>query len=176
MTTTAVLGEVFGAICVIAAAYAAFSRDLLRVSIAFFVELAAVSGVLLTLNADYLALVVFCCGLMGTILVISFSSAIMGSLKTSFRNELEGSGGSRLARAFGMALGLAVGAAIGWALLTAPFVDVSAEATVAKEPDVHLLGKMMLGEQVAVFELLGVVLLVVVVGAGLLLRRDEDAN
>ena len=176
MTATIVLGHFFAVVCVIATIYAALSRDLFRVTIAFFVELTCVSGVLLTLNADYIALIVFALGLMGTILVISFSSVILGSLKDSFRAEAEDSGSRRVTRLFGMFLGLGLGAAIGWAFLTAPFLDVTKTPVVSQEVDVVVLGRMMLGEQLAVFELLGVMILVVVVGAGLLLRKPNNAN
>ncbi|MBI3543992.1 MAG: NADH-quinone oxidoreductase subunit J [Deltaproteobacteria bacterium] len=176
MTASLLLGYFFVGVCVIAAIYAAVSRDLFRVSIAFFVELSSVGGVLLSMNADYLALVVFAVGLMGTILVLSFSSIIMGSLKESFRADVEQSGRSRLTRAFGMILGIGVGVAIGWAFVTAPFLDSKKEAVAAKAVDVQVLGRMMLGDQIAVFELLGVMILLVVVGAGLLLRKPNDAS
>lgn len=176
MTFAALLGYFFVLSCVLTAAYAAFSRDLLRVSIAFFIELASVGGVLLTLNADYLALIVFSVGLMGTILFISFSTIIMGSLKTSFQSETNGSGRGRATRFFGMLLGFCVGGAIGWAFLNAPFLDVTQQPAALREADVQLLGRMMLGEQLAVFELLGIMVLLVVVGAGLLLRKPKDAN
>ena len=176
MTWTIVLGYFFAVVCVLSTIYAALSRDLLRVTIAFFIEMTCVSGVLLTLNADYIALVVFTLGLMGTILVTSFSSVILGSLKESFRAEVEHSGSRRVTRLFGMVLGLGVGAAIGWAFLTAPFLDVTKTPYISQEVDVVVLGRMMLGEQLAVFELLGVMILVVVVGAGLLLRKPNNAN
>ncbi len=176
MTANIVLGYFFAIVCVISTIYAAVSRDLFRVTIAFFVEITCVSGVLLTLNADYIALIVFTLGLMGTILVISFSSVIQGSLKDSFRAEAVDSGSRRVTRLFGMILGLGLGAAIGWAFLTAPFLDVTKTPVISQEVDVVVLGRMMLGEQLAVFELLGVMILVVVVGAGLLLRKPNNAN
>lgn len=176
MTLAAILGYFFVATCVLSAIYAAFSRDLLRVSIAFFIELASVGGVLLSLNADYLALSIFVVGLMGTIVVISFSTVIMGSLKESFQREAQTSGSGTATRVLGMALGLGIGAAIAWAFLTAPFLDLSNPPPVSNEADVMLLGRTMLGEQVAVFELLGILILLVVVGAGLLLRKPNDAN
>lgn len=176
MTATTFLGYFFVATCLVSAIYAAASRDLFRVSIAFFIELTSVGGVLLTLNADYLALVVFTVGLMGTILVTLFSSIIMGSLKDCFEREMDGAGRTKAARVLGMLLGLSVGAAIGWAFLTAPFLDITKEAVPTRDVDVQLLGRMMLGDQVVVFELLGVLILLVVVGAGLLLRKPNDAN
>lgn len=175
MTTTAVLGNFYVVICVVSAIYAAVSRDMLRASIAFFIELASVGGVLLSLNADYLALIVFAVGLMGTLIVISFSSVIMGSLKESFHTERWGATGrTRLVSFLAMLLGMAVGGAVGWALITGPFV--AAEAAAGGEADVLVIGRMMLGDHVAVFELLGITILVVVVGAGLLLRKPDNAN
>jgi NADH:ubiquinone oxidoreductase subunit 6 (subunit J) len=176
MSASLLLGYFFVGVCILSAIYAAVSRDLFRVSIAFFIELASVGGVLLSLNADYLALVVFAVGLMGTMLVLSFSSIIMGSLKDSFRAEVERSGRGRLTRAFGMVLGLGVGGAIGWGFLTAPFLDVKKEAVMSQGADVLTLGRMMLGDQLAVFELMGVLILLVVVGAGLLLRKPNNAS
>lgn len=176
MTATALLGYLFVVICVISTLYAAISRDLLRVSIAFFVELSSVGVVLLTLNADYLALIIFAIGLMGTILVIAFSSVIMGSLKDSFLSELETSRTKRLPRAVGMLIGLGVGAAVGWAFLTAPFLDFTKQPIVSSDADVLLIGRMLLGDHLVVFELLGIMVLLVVVGAGLLLRKPENAD
>lgn len=176
MTLAAVLGYLFAGTLLGSAIYAAFSRDLLRVSIAFFIELASVGGVLLSLNADYLALVVFSIGIMGTMLVVSFSTIVMGSLKDSFRDEAETAGRRKFTRFFGMALGLFVGVAIGWAFLTAPFLEVASPPAPTTEADVQLLGRMLLGDQLAVFELLGVLVLLVVLGTGLLLRKPNDAN
>lgn len=176
MSETVLLGYFFGAICVIAAIYVALSRDLLRVTIAFFVELASLSGVLLTLNAAYLALVVLAVALIGTVLVISFSRVIMGSLKSSFHRE-SAVGRSLVTRIFGMFLGLGLGAAIGWAFLTGPSAgQLALSSTDGEAVGAVLLGRMMLGEQVVVMQLLAVMVLVVVVGAGLLLRKPDDAS
>lgn len=174
MSATAVTGYLFGAICLLASIYVGLSRDLMRVTIAFFVELAALGVVLLTLNADYLALVVLAVAVLGTVLVISFSSIILGSLKDSFKREAE-SGKGLLTRLFGMALGLGLGAAIGWAFFTGP---AAGEMPPPESPAIGagVLGRMMLGEQIVVLELLAMMVLVVVVGTGLLLRKPDDAN
>lgn len=176
MTLDVFLGYLFVVGAVASAVYTAMSQDLLRVTIAFFLELACVGGVLLSLNADYLALFVFSIGIIGTVLVISYSTVIMGSLKESFLSELDNTGRSNIIRFFGMLIGLAVGVAIGWAFLSAPFLDVKKVPIATASTEVPLLGKMLLGEQVAVFELLGVMILLVVVGAGILLRKPDDAH
>lgn len=178
MNFAEMLSAFFVVMCVLASLYVAFSRDLLRTSIAFFIELASVGGVLLGLNADYLALIMFMVGLMGTVLVISFASVIMGSLKESLKSKRTpgSSGKERATRALGMILGLSVGAAIGWAFLTAPFLQSSEVVHAETQMDVDILGKTLLGDQVVVFEILAVMVLLVVIGAGLLLRKPKDAN
>lgn len=176
MTATVLLGYFFGAVCILASIYVALSRDLLRVTIAFFIELASISGVLLTLNAAYLALVVLAVALIGTVLVISFSSVIMGSLKTSFGHETA-TGRSLVTKIFGMALGLGLGGALGWAFLAGPAVNQ--QVAISNDSEAIgsvVIGRMMLGEQVVVMELLAMMVLVVVVGAGLLLRKPDDAS
>ena len=55
----------FGAICVFSSLYVALSRDLFRMSLAFFLELAGVGGILLSLNADYLAIILFATAILG---------------------------------------------------------------------------------------------------------------
>jgi NADH:ubiquinone oxidoreductase subunit 6 (subunit J) len=172
MMLATVLGYFFAVTCVIASIYVVTSRDLLRISIAFFIEIASVGGVLLSLNADYLALIVFAVGLIGTILVISFSSVIMGSLKDSLATMKE----KPLTRVWGMLLGIGVGSAIGWAFLSAPILEMAQDTEPAKEIDVLLLGRMMLGEQLPVFEILAVLVLIVVIGAGLLLRKPSHTD
>lgn len=166
MTPTTVLTYFFATICIGASLYVALSNDMLRGTIAFFVELAAISGVLLTLNADYLAVVVFVVALMGTALVISFSSVITGSLKTQEQKPQ-----TTVAKVFGMAIGLALGATIGWTFLS---ISYSTEVPAALSPTaggINAIGRMMLGEQLVVLELLAMIVLIVVVGAGLLLRK-----
>jgi NADH:ubiquinone oxidoreductase subunit 6 (subunit J) len=182
MSGAAMFGYFFAAISVLAALYIAVSRDILRMSVAFFVEEAALGGVLLTLGADYLALFMFMSGVLGAAIIVTFSSVTMGELKTSIvsgggRPENERAG--VIPRVLGMLLGLGIGGALAWVFLTAPFGggavaaggDQSREAT-----DVAFLGKLLLGEHAAVFEILAVMILLVVVGAGLLLRRPDDAN
>jgi NADH:ubiquinone oxidoreductase subunit 6 (subunit J) len=181
MSGAAMFGYFFAAISVLAALYIAISRDLLRMSVAFFIEEAALGGVLLTLGADYLALFMFMSGVLGAAIIVTFSSVTMGELKTSI-----GAGGERpddaragvIPRVLGMLLGLGIGGALAWVFLTAPFGggaaaggEQSREAT-----DVAFLGQLLLGEHAAVFEILAVMILLVVVGAGLLLRRPDDAN
>jgi NADH:ubiquinone oxidoreductase subunit 6 (subunit J) len=176
MVPVSVFAWFFSVICLVSAIYVAFSKDLIRVGIAFFIEFASLGAILLTLNADYLALVVVSVGIMGVILVSSFSAEIMGGLKKAFVKD-ESKPGQFPARLSGMIIGLSVGGAIGWAFLTAPFLaSLKVSEPVRNTPDVTQLGQMMLGDHVAVFELLGVLLLLVVVGTGLLLRRSSNVR
>lgn len=170
MTPTMVLSYFFATTCIVASLYVAISKDMLRGTIAFFVELAAISGVLLTLNADYLAVVVFVVALLGTVLVISFSSVITGSLKSQHQSQ---NAQTSVARVLGMFLGLGLGATIGWAFLS---ISYSTNVPAALSPaagEINAIGRMMLGEQLVVLELLAMIVLIVVVGAGLLLRKPS---
>src|SRR5579883_1045441 len=161
MTFTSLLAYISVFLCIFSAVYVALGTDLYRVTIAFFVELAGVGGVLLSLNADYLALMLFVLGLLGAIIVITFSSIIAGKLKPPKPVN-------RLAQATGMILGLSLGGAMGWALLTSPLVAKTEVVTGPQLIDMPFLGKLLLSNQVAVFELLSVLVLMAVIGAGIL--------
>lgn len=179
MSLVVILQYLFAVLCVATALYVAFGRNTLRTSIAFFVQIAAAGGVLMGLNADYLALSILAVALAGTILVISFSSIIMGSLKGDSR-EQDKPMKIRVASILGMALGLASGIALGACFLSEPFLSRVKAGTVLGSGDattsIHVLGRMMLGSQLVVFEILALVVLVTVIGAGLLLRKIEHGR
>ena len=182
MSLTTVLGYFFGFICLSAALYIAFGNDLIRVTIAFFLELAGVSGVLLSLNADYLALTVFGVAVVGAVVITIFSSVIMeGGLKECLLHEerrsqaLKGnSKASLIFRIVGLSIGLGLGVILARAFLSVSFQGLER----ANPTDVNIvqLGNTMMGEQVVVFEMLAVFILIVVIGAGLLLRKPSHAN
>ncbi|MEW6057428.1 MAG: NADH-quinone oxidoreductase subunit J [Bdellovibrionota bacterium] len=180
MTLLEVMTFLFMVLCVLSATYIAFARDLLRSSIAFFVELFSVSGVLLSLKADYLALAIFGVALMGTVLLLYFASVVSSNLREVFRQPSTKASTRHLTRGLGVVLGIAVGVSIAWAFLSVsklrPVVGASQSAASALKADVHVLGDKMLTDHLAVFELFGVLVLLTVVGTGLLLRKPDDAN
>ena len=171
MTISIFLGYAVALIAMVAAVYVALSRDLLRVTIAFFIEVACVGGVLLDLNAEYLAIVVFLVGVLGTVLVVSFSSVILGSLKESFRRELQ-TRSQRMTQLFGVTLGLGVSTAMGFILISSAFLKP--QVSMMMIGDARVFGQMFLGEQLVVFEILSIIILGVIIGTALLLRKPSN--
>lgn len=171
MTLGSLLMYLSVVICILAALYVAFSRNLFRVCVAFCIEISSIGSVLLGLRVDYLAISIFILGLLGTTIIITFASQIMGGLY----EELSYEPGRLPVRFFARLVGVFVGGILGWGVLTASFLRVEISRPFSETSDLTLLGQELTGTHVVAFELMSILLLLVIVGLTLLLRRN-DAN
>ncbi|MBI2605605.1 MAG: NADH-quinone oxidoreductase subunit J [Deltaproteobacteria bacterium] len=167
-----------------AATYVAFGDDLYRVSTAFLVVLFSASGLLLVLEAAYLAAALFMAGAVGVVLLLSFAGTISGSLRKALLNESAGRA-RWVSRALAMLLGFVLAGSICFAVIatcTRPVPPEAVETALAALPgggsvDAKLYGAALSGKYSGLFEIIGVLVLMGAIGAAFLLRgrgrRDE---
>jgi NADH:ubiquinone oxidoreductase subunit 6 (subunit J) len=157
----------FGAVTLGAAAWAALAPDIRRAVLALWVAGLAAGGLYLTLGSELLAIVQW---IVSTVTAISFLffSVVFGQFRAVERP-------GRWARTGLAALaGFAVAALLGWAAVRMGHDPAPEEVTrLVPGSDLVSLGKVFTGEHFLSLEILGVLMFMVLVGAGVLARPDR---
>lgn len=153
----------FAALTVAAAITVVASRNIIRAAVGLLFALLGVAGLYFLLNAEFLAAVQLVVYVGGTLILIIFGVMLTS---TSPFSRLEPKLGE-------VVIGLTAGAVLLVALLMAfdsamPVVG-SSEPPAGRYP-MDLLGRALLGDYLAPFELVSVLLLVVMIGAAYLAR------
>ena len=166
------------ALALLCALYTALSLNLLRITVAFFVEMVCVGLVLLSMGFDYLALVSIGIGTVTTTVLISFSTSMLGSLKYAFTDEFGRKRKREKLFSFfeGALIAIFLSSGLGMVLLSAPFVPHGTIGVSGADRPVRAMGSKFFGERFLVFEVTAVLLLVAIIGAALLLRRPKNAE
>jgi NADH:ubiquinone oxidoreductase subunit 6 (subunit J) len=185
-TDMGLLSYAIGAAALISALAVVIGKDVVHISVALFVYLSCVSAILLSLGFEYLALCLFATGVMGIFLCLVFGGTILGDLKTALTDEYRVSAHERpvlASRAFGLCVGILVAIALGVVITGSDTLRdrarislersvAASEATMASKAT----GDHLLGEQVLLFQLMGLYLLSAIVGSAMLLRRSDGAE
>ncbi len=172
------------------AIYISITKNLLRASIAFCIELICVAVILLYLKAEYLAVFIVACAAILPIFLLAISSHMVGNFKghdkkdTNFLKPKSRVG--FIVQGGSIFLGLSLGLGVGYILMQLPWISsqhngsylglsravpVNAPVISAQE-----MGVFLLKNQLVVFEFFSIMILVVIVGALFLIRIPNDSN
>ena len=151
-----------------------FSQNLVRMSVFLLLTLSGAAGVYFMLDAEFLAAVQLIVYAGGTLILIIF-----GVMLTS-KNPFMQLRSSLLERVVGVTLGLLLACGMILAMTGTPLRDAgvvvgqSQPAQVGGYGHVDMIGKGLLGEYLAPFEVAAVLLLVVMIGAAFMARRRSS--
>jgi NAD(P)H-quinone oxidoreductase subunit 6 len=156
------------ALCVGCGLYAVLSRNIVRAVFALLGTFLGTAGLYACLAADFVAVVQLLVYVGGILVLMLFAVMLTSHIEVAF-------GSNRYLGPSATALGLLLGAGAAVMLvalaLQAPWARSA--APLPYEPTTADLGRILLGPGLLPFELLGVVLLAVVVGAVVIARREE---
>jgi NADH-quinone oxidoreductase subunit J len=166
-----VLFYLFAAVILISAWAVVFSQNLVRMSVYLLMTLAGAAAIYFMLDAEFLAAVQLIVYAGGTLILIIFG--VMLTSKNPFMQLRT----RPLEKLMGMAMGLLLAAGMTLAMLNTPLHDAgvvtgqSHSSQVGAYGHVELIGKGLLSEYLAPFEITAVLLLLVMVGAAFIARR-----
>lgn len=174
---TEAMSYCYGLFAVLSALYIAFSKNLISLWIAFFVELCSVSGLLLTLKADFLALLLFLVGLVSLFVLATFGG-FLGDAKVEKTNRVSISLTQGVVVMGSIMLVVCFSLVMGGAFLNTEIHILEAAKTVQTDSSNDLLsiGQLLLREYIVVFELIAVIILLVVLGSAHVLRKPGSKN
>ncbi len=165
---TAIGFYVLSALAVAAGAYLVLSRNLLHAVLALGVASLAIAGLMLTLAAEFLALVLVLVYVGAVVVLGVFAVTLTGHFDRPTlppSNEL---------RAVSAVVALALTTLLSGVVLVQP--PAAALAGAARPLSAHDLGVLLLTEYVLPFELVSVLLLAALVGALVIARRRETGG
>ena len=148
-----------------------FSQNLVRMSVYLLMTLCGAAAIYFMLDAEFLAAVQLIVYAGGTLILIIFG--VMLTSKNPFMQMRTW----WVERLIGMAVGLLLATGMTLAMLNTPLNDagvVAGQSHNSKHGSyghVELIGKGLLGEYLAPFEITAVILLVVMIGAAFMARR-----
>lgn len=169
-----ILFYLFAAMIAISAWAIVLSQNIVRMSVYLLLTLGGAAALYFMLNAEFLAAVQLIVYAGGTLILIVFG--VMLTSKNPFMQLKT----PTLERVVGVVLGLLIALGLGVALAMSPLHDahVVTGQQVASAPGsyghVELIGKGLMGQYLAPFELTAVLLLVVMVGAAFMARRKPS--
>jgi len=151
--------------------YAVLSRNIVRAVFALLGTFLGMAGLYASLAADFVAVVQLLVYVGGILVLMLFAVMLTSRIEVAFRSN-------RYPGLPSTALGLLLGAGAAVMLvalaLQAPWAP--AETPLPYEPTTAELGRILLTRGLLPFELLGLVLLAVVVGAVVIARREEGVR
>jgi NADH-quinone oxidoreductase subunit J len=159
---TTVSFYLLSALAVVSALFLVTTRNLLHAVLALAVASLAVAGVMLTLNAEFLALVLILVYVGAVVVLGVFAVMLTGHFKKPTlpsSNEL---------KIIAVVVSLALVTLLGGVILGQPAV------TGLKEVSLDTVGKLLLTDYVLPFELVSIVLLAALVGSIVIARGKED--
>jgi NADH-quinone oxidoreductase subunit J len=161
---TAVFFYVLGGLTVFSAWAIVFSRNIVRMSVYLLLTLGGAAGMYFMLNAEFIAAIQLIVYAGGTLILIIFG--VMLTSKNPFL-QLQTALWERFA---GPAVGLAVASLLILAMVHTPIVGQSLPADPGYK-QVEFIGRALLSRYLVPFEVAGVLLLVVMIGAAYMARR-----
>jgi NADH:ubiquinone oxidoreductase subunit 6 (subunit J) len=168
MSLPIALQQLSVATMVLGAVYICFSRDLFRMTIAFFLETCALGMLLLARNYDFLAAALILMSILAVAVSASFAKVFNGGLKILEENR------PKLSSKFiAPILGIGIAAILIRELLAIYEARKSFLQGTAVNPDIFKLGQVMTGQHSLSFVSFISTLLVLSLGLTLLLRNNN---
>lgn len=152
----------FAALVVLSAWAIVLSQNIVRMAVYLLLTLAGVAGLYFMLHAELLAAIQLIVYAGGTLILIIF-----GVMLTS-RNPFMQLKASINETVVGLLIGIVVGGLLIFATVTS---ELPASAAAEPDVDMPLIGSRLITEYIVPFEIAGVLLLVVMIGAAYMARR-----
>lgn len=158
----------FGGLVAVCAAYMNYTRNVVRAGFSLFILLLAVGGLFAFAGSDYAAVSQVVVYVGGVLLLVLFGLMLSGRLHFAYpaSSNIRAGGGYLAAIVFLLILYFAFSEST--PVFTADFLPGKTEMT-----DVQRSGKIFLTDYLFVFEMLSVFLLVALIGAAFISRKDE---
>ena len=174
-TTFGLVSYLMGVLSIAAALYVAFGRNLFYISIALFFEILSLSIIFLGLGYEFLAVFCFFMAIIGPVIFLSFVNVIHRDFKVMNLERMR-EPTHLILPVLGFIFGLSIGLVMSYVLSTLSFMEseqVIGIGTKLQNEGAGTIGEFFLGKNVIVFELMAVMVLALVIGSGLLLRRTK---
>ncbi|MFZ1289853.1 MAG: NADH-quinone oxidoreductase subunit J [Melioribacteraceae bacterium] len=155
----------FAAITIISAVIVVNARNIVHAAFSLLLTFFGVSGIYVLLGADFLAVVQIMVYVGGILILLLF-----GVMLTNKITNVEIRSGSF--QVLPAIVGLAAFAAILFGVMTS--TNWKSQSFEIANTTSFELGKLLISEYVLVFELLGILLLVALIGAASIARRDKE--
>ncbi|MBK7107298.1 MAG: NADH-quinone oxidoreductase subunit J [Ignavibacteriae bacterium] len=155
----------FAAITIVSAVIVVNARNIVHAAFSLLLTFFGVSGIYVLLGADFLAVVQIMVYVGGILILLLF-----GVMLTNKITDVEIRSGSF--QVLPAIIGLAAFAAILFGVMTS--TNWKSQSFVIPNTTSFELGKLLISEYVLVFELLGILLLIALIGAASIARRDKE--
>ena len=155
----------FAAITIVSAIVVVNSKNIVHAAFSLLLTFFGVSGLYALLGADFLAVVQIMVYVGGILILLIF-----GVMLTNKITNVEIKSGT--IQVIPAIIGLATFAAILVSLMTS--TKWKSEKIEIPETTIYSIGNTLLNEYVLIFELLGILLLIVLIGAASIARRDNE--
>lgn len=152
----------FAAVTVLSAFFVVTTRNIVRAAFFLLFTFFGVAGIYVLLGADFVAIVQLIVYVGGILILLIFGVMITNKITSV---DIKTGTVQTLPAAIGVGLFTGI---IGAVILNTEWFVVNSEMP---EPTLSILGRMLLNEYVLVFELLGILLLVALIGAASMARK-----
>jgi len=159
----------FAALVVLSAWAIVLSQNIVRMAVYLLLTLGGVAGMYFMLNAELLAAIRLIVYAGGTLILIIF-----GVMLTS-RNPFMQLKASTNETILGLLIGIVTGGLLIFAVVTSE-MPASDYANIDAHDNMAFIGSRLITEYIVPFEIAGVLLLVVMIGAAYMARRRDDAK
>ena len=158
----------FAALTLISGFFVVVSKNIVHAAFYLLFTFFGVAGIYVLLGADFIAIVQIMIYVGGILILLLF-----GVMLTNKITDVAIKTGTIQVIPAGIIIGLFAGA------LTALMVSTNWKSEPAEFPEtttVNALGKLLITDYVLIFELLGIILLVALIGAASIARRDKETS